>query len=108
MKNIVKILTALATIAGAIYIIATYGEQIVAWAKKLLNAMPKCPDCEEVEIVEEFAEETAEAPAEEVAEEPAAEEVPVEEAAEAPAEESAPEVVVAEHEPVAEEADFAE
>ena len=28
MKNIVKILTALATIAGVIYIIATYGEQI--------------------------------------------------------------------------------
>ena len=33
MKNIVKILTALATVAGAVYIIATYGEQIVSWAK---------------------------------------------------------------------------
>ena len=30
MKNIIKILTALAAVAGAIYIIATYGEQIVA------------------------------------------------------------------------------
>ena len=96
MKNILKILTALATIAGAVYIIATYGEQIVAWAKKLWSAMPKCPNCEETEIVEEF--EAEEAPAEE----PAAEEVPVVE------EEPAPEVVVAEHEPVAEEADFAE
>lgn len=96
MKNILKILTALATIAGAVYIIATYGEQIVAWAKKLWNAMPKCPNCEEAEIIEEFE-------AEEVsAEEPAAEEVPVVE------EEPAPEVVVAENEPVAEEADFAE
>ena len=96
MKNILKILTALATIAGAVYIIATYGEQIVAWAKKLWNAMTKCPNCEEAEIIEEFE-------AEEVsAEEPAAEEVPVVE------EEPAPEVVVAENEPVAEEADFAE
>lgn len=102
MKNIIKILTALATIAGAVYIIATYGEQIVAWAKKLLNAMPKCPDCEEAEVVEEY---TEEAPAAEAAaEEAVAEEVPVEEAVEEPA----PEVVVAEHEPVAEEADFAE
>ena len=102
MKNVVKILTALATIAGAVYIIATYGEQIVAWAKKLLAAMPKCPCCEKDEAAEEVVEEVAEeAPAaEEVAEEPAAEEVP--------AEEPAPEVVVAEHEPVADEADFAE
>ena len=101
MKNIVKILTAIATIAGAVYIIATYGEQIVAWAKKVLNAMPKCPDAEEAETVVEFEEETVEeaqeAPAEEAAEE-----------VEAPAEEPAPEIVVEEHEPVAEEADFAE
>ena len=99
MKNIVKILTALATIAGAVYIIATYGEQIVAWCKKLWSAMPKCPTCEEAEVVEEFVEETA-AEAEEAVEEPAAEEVAVEDAA--------PEVVVAENEPVAAEEDFAE
>ena len=106
MKNIVKILTALATIAGAVYIIATYGEQIVAWAKKILNAMPQCPSCEEAEMVEEFAEETVCETAEEAqAEETAAEEVPAPEVA---AEEPAPEVVVAENEPVAEEADFAE
>ena len=103
MKNIVKILTALATIAGAVYIIATYGEQIVAWAKQIWAKMPKCPVCEEAEIVEEAAEETAEA-AEEAAPEAEAEEVPVEEAVEEPA----PEVVVAEHEPVAAEEDFAE
>lgn len=97
MKNIIKILTALATVAGAVYIIATYGEQIVAWAKKVWSAMPKCPCCEEVETVEEFAEEAVEA---EAAEEVAAEEIPVEEAA--------PEVIVAENEPVAAEEDFAE
>ena len=97
MKNIAKILTALAAVAGVIYIIATYGEQIVAWAKKILNAMPKCPCCEETETVEEFVEEAAEA---EAAEEVVAEEIPVEEAA--------PEVVVAENEPVAAEEDFAE
>ena len=101
MKNIVKILTALATVAGAVYIIATYGEQIVAWAKKVWAAMPKCPNCEEAEIVEEVAEEAA-PEAEEAVEEAAAEEVPVEEA------EEAPEVVVAENEPVATEEDFAE
>lgn len=106
MKNIVKILTALATIAGAVYIIATYGEQIVAWAKKLLNAMPKCPCCEEAEAeaVVEVTEEPIEAAEEVPAEEPAAEEIAAEEVVEEPA----PEVVVAENEPVAEEADFAE
>ena len=98
MKNIAKILTALAAVAGMIYIIATYGEQIVAWAKKILNALPKCPCCEEAETVEEFVEEPAvEA---EVAEEVVAEEIPVEEAA--------PEIVVTENEPVAAEEDFAE
>lgn len=98
--NIMKILTALATVAGAIYIVATYGEQIVAWAKKLWASLP-CPCCEEA--VEETAEEVA---VEEVAveEAPAAEEAPVEEAAaqEVAAEEAAPAV----EEPVAEEADF--
>ena len=101
MKNIVKILTALATIAGAVYIIATYGEQIVAWAKKLLAAMPKCPNCEEeAEVEVEIEVEAPAAEEEAVAEEPAAEEVPVEE--------PAPEVVIPAGEPVAEEADFAE
>lgn len=102
MKNIVKILTALATIAGAVYIIATYGEQIVAWAQKIWNAMPKKAALElEVDLTDE---DTAEEETAAEAEEAAAEEVPVEEAVEEPA----PEVVVAEHEPVAEETDFAE
>ena len=93
--NVMKVLTALAAVAGAVYVIATYGEQIVAWAKKMLAAFP-CPKCEEEEVpVEEAAVE--EAPAEEA---PAAEEVPV---VEVPAEEVP---AAAETEPVAEEADF--
>lgn len=92
-NTIIKILTALAAIAGAVYVIATYGEQIVAWAKKVLASLPKCPCCEEEAAEEVVAEE---APAEEVAEEEAAVEVTVE----VPAEE------VTEGEPVAEEADF--
>lgn len=102
VNTIVKILSTLAAIAGVVYIIATYGEQITAWAKKTLASLPKCPCCKD-----DTAEE--EAPAEDVAgeaakEEPAAVEVPVEEPVAAPAEES----VVAPHEPVAEDADFAE
>ena len=93
INTIMKILTALAAVAGAIYILATYGEQIVAWAKKIWNAMPKCPCCEDEEIEVEFVTEN---------EEPAAEEIPV------PAEEPAPEVIVTENEPVAAEEDFAE
>ena len=93
--NIVKILTALAAVAGAIYVIATYGEQIVAWAKKTLAAFP-CPKCEEEEVaVEEVAVEEASAE-----EEAAPEEVPV---VEVPSEEAP---VAEEAEPVAEEADF--
>lgn len=101
LNTVVKVLTALAAVAGAIYIVATYGEQIVAWAKKTLAALPKCPCCCGGDA--ETAEETEQAPA--------AEEQPVEEAAPAAEEvpeEPAPEVVVSEHEPVAEDKDFAE
>ena len=102
VNTIVKILSALAAVAGAVYIIATYGEQITAWAKKTLASLPKCPCCKEDAGEEEAPEAPAEsAPAED--EEPAAVEVPVEEPV-APAEEP----VAAPHEPVAEEADFAE
>ena len=100
LNTIVKILTALAAVAGIVYIIATYGEQIVAWCKKVLAKMPQCPSCDEDEVVIEVTEEAVEVPAEEAA----AEEVAAEEIVEEPA----PEVVVAENEPVAEEADFAE
>ena len=93
LNAIVKVLTALAAVAGAVYIIATYGEQIVAWCKKPLASLPKCPCCQKEEAAEEAAEEVAEeAAAEEPAEEEAAVEVTIE--------------VAAEGEPIAEEADF--
>ena len=93
---------AVAAVAGAVYVVATYGDQIVAWAKKIFASLPKCPCCkEEPKAVEETAAEEApaEEPAEEVPAEAPAEEAPVEEA---------PAAEVAANEPVAEEADFAE
>ncbi len=97
VNTVLKVLTALAAVAGAIYVIATYGDKIVAWAKKLLASCPctcnveDCADCECECACEEAAEE---APATEEAVEEAAEEAPVEE------------VVIEESEPVADEADF--
>ena len=40
-KLIAKIVLALAAVAGIVYVIATYGERIVAWARNLLNSC-KC------------------------------------------------------------------
>lgn len=80
VNTIAKILVALAAVAGAVYVIATYGEKIVAWAKSLLKC---CGECEctcggECTCGEEATCECAEeAPVEEV---PAAEEAPAEEA----------------------------
>ena len=41
VNTIAKILVALAAVAGAVYVIATYGEKIVAWAKSLLKCCGK-------------------------------------------------------------------
>lgn len=84
--TIVKVLAALAAVVGAVYVAATYGEKIVAWAKKMLGC--KCGCCCGDTVVD--AEETP-------VEEPA-EEAPVEETEEAPAAE--------ENAVVANEADF--
>lgn len=95
-KTVLKILTALAAIAGAIYIIATYGDKIVAWAKDLLAKFPcKCnvEDCCDCKCECDCQCGNEEAPVEEA--EPVAEEV-------------IEEVIVEAGEPVAEEADFAE
>lgn len=102
LKVLAKITVALAAIAGAVYVVATYGNQIVAWCKKLLDSLPCC--CKnEVELTEEAEEIVTE---EAVAEEVVAAEVAPEEAAEEPAaEEEAP---AAEEAPLAEEKDFEE
>ena len=105
MKTVLKVLTALAAIAGAIYVIATYGDKIVAWAKKLLASCPCCNNTCECECGGECTCEgegectcggACKCHEEAPAEEPAAEEAPVEE------------VVIEENEPVAAEEDFAE
>lgn len=103
MKTVMKVLAALAAIAGAIYVIATYGEQIVAWCKKVMAMLPKC-DCE-CECEDCNCEEPCDdckcacdaAPAEETPAEDAAPEEPVEEI---------PVVEVAADEVVANEEDF--
>ena len=82
VSTICKILAALAFVAGAVYLLATYGDKIVAWAKKLLtrSAAP-CQIAADEDFAEEAAAETEEAPA-------------------------AEEVVIEENEPVADEVDF--
>ena len=49
LSTVLKIVAALAALAGIIYIIATYGDKIVAWAKKMLGQCPCCcdADCED-------------------------------------------------------------
>ena len=70
--TILKIVTALAAVAGAIYVIATYGDKIVTWAKNLLSDICYCDecDCDECCCCEECCQECApdeEAPVEEAA-----------------------------------------
>lgn len=63
---IMKIVVALAAIAGAAYVIVTYGDQIVAWFKKVFGDMFCC----QAEVIEETPEEAVEEPVvEEVVEE---------------------------------------
>lgn len=49
LSTVLKIVAALAALAGIIYIIATYGDKIVAWAKKMLGKCPCCceDDCDD-------------------------------------------------------------
>ena len=47
-KTLASVVVTLAAIAGVVYVIATYGERIVAWARNLLNrfSCSCCCDCE--------------------------------------------------------------
>ena len=80
LNAVVKVLAVLAAVAGAIYVIAAFGDKIVAWAKRVIGCCPWDEGMEE-EAAPEAAEEETAAPAEEAA----AAETP----AEAPAEEEA-------------------
>ena len=53
---IAKVLAALAAVAGIVYVVATYGDKIVAWAKKLLGKGCCCGECECEEPAEEVVE----------------------------------------------------
>lgn len=93
INTIIKLVAALAAVIGFIYVCATYGDKIVAWAKEMLAKCPcKCDDADEV--CEEACEEAVEA----------AEEAPAEE--EAPVEAAVEEAVIDPSVPVADEADF--
>lgn len=53
---IMKILVAIAAVAGAIYLLATYGDKICAWARKIVNRCGCVCCCGDDEvIVEEVA-----------------------------------------------------
>ena len=86
-NTIVKITVALAAVAGAVYVAATYGDKIVAWCKKTLSALSDCKCCKCSNAADEA--DIAVVPEADFA--PAADEAPVEEEvpAEAPAEEGA-------------------
>ncbi len=49
---VMKVVAALAAVAGVVYVIATYGDKIVAGAKKLLGMCCGC-DCEDCECNED-------------------------------------------------------
>lgn len=115
-NTFVKVISALAAVVGAVYIVATYGDKMVAWAKRLMgcDSTPiatfhyTADEVKKEEKPEEKpAEETApETPAaEEKTEQAAPEAAPA--AAEEVNEEAAPEAPAAEEgTPVANEEDF--
>ena len=42
LNVIIKVVLALAALAGIVYVVATYGDKIVAWAKKMLGSCKCC------------------------------------------------------------------
>ena len=101
----VKIVTALAAAVGAIYIVATYGDKIVEWAKKIMGSCCCSKPVADPPAPEATAEDIA------PAEEPVKEEAPaeVQESAEVqePAEEPVAEPILSDDAiPVADEEDF--
>ena len=110
-NTFLKVISALAAVVGAVYIVATYGDKIVAWAKRLLgcDSTPIATFHYTTDEVKQEDQPAAEAPA---AEEKAEEAAPVAEEAKTPAaaeteEAAAPEApVVEEGTPVADEEDF--
>ena len=63
-RTILSIVATLAAVAGIVYIVAKYGDQIVAWAKELMSKFCCCKKASFEETVEAEADAAA---AEEVA-----------------------------------------
>lgn len=107
-NTIVKIVTALAAAVGAIYIIATYGDKMVEWAKSIMGCCCKpamnTPTAPAEDFVNEDAAQEAPAASEEAAEETATEETAA--AEEAAVEENTEAVLADDAIPVADEEDF--
>ena len=115
MKTVFKLLAALATVAGAIYLIATYGEQIVAWCRKVMSMLPQrdcgctcdchcdCEcDCENCDCEDSCDDCKCDCSCDTAT----AEETPVEESAEAASAEEVPVVEIPSDAVVASEEDF--
>lgn len=49
VSTVLKVLAALAAVAGVVYLLATYGDKLVAWAKRMLG----CAGCEGCECCED-------------------------------------------------------
>lgn len=70
-KNLMKFLASLAAACAVVYVVITYGDKIIAWAKRTFGKyFPCCCDCFEEELSEEITEE----PQEETSDENVAEE----------------------------------
>lgn len=96
LNVVVKVLATLAAIAGVVYLLAAYGDKVVAWAKRVIGCCPwdegmeeEAPAAEETPVSEETPVAAEEAPVEE----PVAEETPAVEESES-------------NEPIADEGDF--
>ena len=106
-NTIVKIVTALATAIGTIYIIATYGDKIVEWAKGIMGCCCTKPVANTpVAPAEDFVSKEEASQPEEAQEQVPAEETPAEEAPAAEEEPAAESVLSDEAIPVADEEDF--
>jgi hypothetical protein len=69
-NKIMKAIAAIAAIIGIVYVIATYGDRIVAWANNLLDRFFDKRTCFfdiDEQMEEDMAEEAVEAPAADVA-----------------------------------------
>jgi hypothetical protein len=99
---IAKLIAVASAVIGGIYVLATYGDKIVAWCKNVIDSLPECCLCDDDDEVEVEIEVDEEPEAIEVVEEVADVEEPVVDAVE----EIVEEVVEAADTVVADDADF--